>query len=136
MNNTEQGAAAPPAAADGDGKGNVNGAAGRLVGRWFDGFRQATGQSCGSSQGGKLAGVFKRLLADCPEAMLTRAVSVWFGKVRDDYGVGLFKARVEGGNAELVGRPVSAGSGRYTPAAPAPGTDYSAQAIDFGKGNP
>ncbi len=100
----QRGAAAPP---DSEQKTpGRNGAGGRLVKAWIDGYRRQMGRAFPTSAKGQLAGTIKRLLVDFSEDELTKAVQRWFSTARPDYGVQLFEARLRGGNAELLNRPV------------------------------
>jgi hypothetical protein len=47
------------------------------------------------------------MLKAVPATDLEGYVHRWFGYQRKDYGVALFKAKVEGGDAELIGRTVA-----------------------------
>lgn len=78
-----------------------NGAAGRIMTAWCAGFKAATGSDFSPSARGKTAGLLKSLAAGFAEGVLTQAVQNWFAKPRADYGIELFKMRLEGGNADL-----------------------------------
>ena len=102
----KKGAAAPP---QGDPpklkhltKGD--GACGRLVALWVDSFPQRVGRDFPASGKGRLAGTLKAMLAGTSDADLAAAIERWFAPRRKDYGIALFKGKVEGGDAELTGR--------------------------------
>jgi len=96
------GAAAPPVA---DEKASSNGAGGRLVKAWCEGFKRWIGNPVTRGAKGRLAGTVKRLLADFSEDTLTTAVAAWFAKDRGDYGVELFEKKLQGGDRDLLPRP-------------------------------
>ena len=109
MKEERGGAASPPVDATGtnpppEDPAHGNGAGGRVIALWCQGYRERTGQAYPPSGKGKLAGLLKRMLADHPQDDLSFAVQQWFGKPRKEYGVELFKLKLEGADAELTGR--------------------------------
>lgn len=103
----QRGTAAPATATD-EPPAAQNGATSRLVAAWVDGHQQATGQQLLAKCRGKVGGMLKYLLKGRDQAALSQAISVWFGTSRRDYGIELLKAKLEGGDTELTGRPRSA----------------------------
>ena len=87
-----------------DGKAGGDGACGRLVALWVSSYGQKVGRNFPASGRGQLAGTLKARLKGTPEADLTAFIERWFAAQRKDYGIALFKAKAEGGDAELVGR--------------------------------
>lgn len=103
----QKGAASPPQ--DGDGfeltaPAKRDGGCGRLVGLWISLYPEAVGRTFPTSGRGQLAGTLKAMLKATPVDDLAASIHRWFGRQRDDYGVALFKCKVEGGNDELIRR--------------------------------
>jgi hypothetical protein len=102
LNKTQGGAASLPASEE---KASSNGAAGRVVAAWCEGFKSRTGSAVAQGAKGRLSGTLKRLLADFDERILTQAVAAWFARDRGDYGVELFEKKLQGGDRDLLPRP-------------------------------
>ncbi len=107
----EKSAAKPPAASGknfsltpGDHKGN--GDVGRLVGLWVEGFQSRIVKPFAKSARGRLAGTIKNLLGEFATDDLAAAIGRWFSESRQSYSIGLFKVKLEDGDADLTGRVV------------------------------
>ena len=78
---------------------------------------------------GKVAGLLARLGKSRGKAALCAMVRRWWGSDRSDFGIELFEARVNGDNAELVGRDVERRESKPHKDAQTDGTDAIAKAI-------
>jgi hypothetical protein len=127
--NIPTGAAEPPTPegdgshlnADGQGYTPEAGECGKLVALWAKGYRARLSRPMPSGERGRVVGVLKNLLASFPPEDLAPAVGRWWGADRPDFGIALFRLRLEGGAADLTGRKMGGGRGTY-PAAPAGGS--------------
>ena len=95
----------------------------RLVGLWITEFERRTGAPFAKGGRGRLAGTIKNLLASYSADVLVAAMTRWFAIDRDSFVIGIFKTRLEDGDAALTGRAVD----RRQPStfAPAPGVGQS-----------
>ncbi len=98
-------AAAPPVV---DEKASSNGAAGRVIAAWCEGFKGRTGNAVAQGAKGRLSGTIKRLLGDFDEPTLTTAVTLYFVAGRKTYGPGLFERKLQDGDRDLLPRPEQA----------------------------
>jgi hypothetical protein len=116
---SNEGAAAPPASEDkrfspaaSDDTAKAGGReTAKLVGLWVTKFERRTGERFAQSGRGRLAGTIKNLLASFSPDVLAAAIPRWFVVNRASFGIGLFKACLEDGDADLTGRA----SGRAVP---------------------
>jgi limonene-1,2-epoxide hydrolase len=67
-------------------------------------FHKKTGRDFPATGKGQLACTIKRLSASFSADDLDGAIRSWFTQDRRDYGVGLFKMKLEGGDRELLKR--------------------------------
>ena len=75
-----------------------------LVALWAEGYQRVLGRPMPDSCRGKVVGIFKSLLSSFEPQVLEAAIERWFAVTqRADYAIGFFKARLEGGNRELLG---------------------------------
>ncbi|MDY7011198.1 MAG: hypothetical protein SVV80_10680 [Planctomycetota bacterium] len=109
-------AASPPAVSDKNFSltPQDNGAVGRLVGLWIEGFQNQTGKPFAKCARGRLAGTIKNLLDGFAADELSAAIGRWFGQDRKTYSVGLFKTKIEDADADLTGRTVQKTANRPT----------------------
>ena len=81
-----------------------NGAGQRLVGLWANGCKT---RKVVFGDRGKVSGLLAGMLKNGhSEDQLAQAIGRWWNADRPDYGIGLFKARLDGGNRELTDRAV------------------------------
>jgi hypothetical protein len=73
-----------------------------FVGLWISLFHEKTGRDLPNR--GQVGNTIKRLSASFSAADLDGAIRSWFTQDRRDYGVGLFKMKLEGGDRELLKR--------------------------------
>ncbi len=105
VKNGKGGAASPPASeTPAPAPESTKAAAGRIVKLWIDRHAERVGCPPPKNANGKLAGILKNMLSGFSEADLAASVARWFATDRKDFGVELFKVKLEGGDAELTGR--------------------------------
>ena len=82
----------------------------KRVAAWVVGLGARLNQTPDHGEKGKLGAILKGLVEKNGHARVERAIGIWFGKNdRSDYGIELFKIKLNGGNSELRPRPAAGG---------------------------
>lgn len=76
----------------------------RLVTRWAHWYRRKLGSPMPDRERGRAIGTLRRLVKSHGYEVVYQAVDRWWHAGRGDYGVGIFGARLDGGDAALTRR--------------------------------
>jgi hypothetical protein len=93
-------AAAPPATVDTVQTGETS----ALITAWASAYKARLGTSLPDGERKRAIGSLQALAKSFPHARIITAIGLWWAGHRPDFGVGIFKAKLEGGCAELLGR--------------------------------